>query len=248
MKPVRSLVLGFAVVLSGSSALAQSDTSLTREFKNLSAKERARIAKKEQVEAAADPRYQAVMAQAESRFQAKQYDEALESFKEARTLRPLNVYPKVKIQDLQVLIAKRDQALSEPLPPSVKGVAPLQGTSDVVRSDPHQTAVVETHGPDTTQPRMTPPAHETRKDPAARSTTVAPQKEPLSIQGGTESPLPDGMEERTYVEGRAVVLERRLVRNGRLEVYRKVTHPWGQVVHFRDGIAISEREWSEVFH
>ena len=48
----------------------------------------------------------------------------------------------------------------------------------------------------------------------------------------------DGMEERMYVEGRATVLERKLNRNGRVEVYRKVTHPWGQ---------ISEREWAEVF-
>lgn len=59
--------------------------------------------------------------------------------------------------------------------------------------------------------------------------------------------MPDGVTERSYLEGRAVVLERCLVANGRKEVFRRVSHPWGQVVHFRDGQAISEREWNAVF-
>ena len=62
-----------------------------------------------------------------------------------------------------------------------------------------------------------------------------------------EPPKPDGLQERSFVEGRAVVLERRVVKEGVEAVYRKVTHPWGQVVHFRDGIAISEREWEAAF-
>ena len=57
----------------------------------------------------------------------------------------------------------------------------------------------------------------------------------------------DGLQERTFVEGRAIVIERRLVRGGVEAVFRKVSHPWGQVVHFRDGNAISEREWTSVF-
>ena len=58
---------------------------------------------------------------------------------------------------------------------------------------------------------------------------------------------PDGLQERSYKEGNAVVLERRLVKEGRETIYRRVDHPWGAVVYFEDGLAIPARRWSEVF-
>jgi hypothetical protein len=58
---------------------------------------------------------------------------------------------------------------------------------------------------------------------------------------------PDGLQERTYKEGNAVVLERRLVKEGRETIYRRVNHPWGAVVYFEDGLAIPARRWAEVF-
>jgi hypothetical protein len=58
---------------------------------------------------------------------------------------------------------------------------------------------------------------------------------------------PTGLEERTYKEGRAVVLERRLTTNGHDEIYRQVTHPWGEVMYFKDGLAVPARVWNEAF-
>ena len=68
----------FASALIISSSYGQSDTSLTKEFADLSAKERNRIAKKEQSEAENDVAYQAVMNTAEALFREKRFEESLD--------------------------------------------------------------------------------------------------------------------------------------------------------------------------
>lgn len=242
-RSIIALLVGAAMVC-GSAVHAQPDTSLTREFGHLSAKARARIAKQEQQDAAGDARYQAVMAEAEVLFQAKRYDESLDRFQAARTMRPLNVYPKVKIQDLQAFIAERNAAKAEVVRDSLRSLpvettpakeASTSTTAAPVVAEAQKEAIV-------VPPKKEPPITPTKQE---RPNTEAP-KERLAME--TSAPPPtDGLVERMYVEGRATVLERKLTRNGRVEVYRKVTHPWGQIVHFRDGVAISEREWAEVF-
>lgn len=229
---MRSLL--FAVLVAASaSAQAQADSSLTREFGKLSAKERARIAKQEVEDAAKDERYQGVMAEAEGLFKDQRYDDALARFQEARRLRPLNVYPKVKIQDLQVLIAKREEARIAAAEEQPSGLPERLETMDQEK-EPDPVVVVE----EQVRPAATAPD---------RKRAIPPEVKPAP-QPKVEEPMPtDGLHERTFTEGRAIVLERKLVRRGRMEVYRKVTHPWGQIVYFRDGATISERHWNEVF-
>lgn len=229
----------FSLLLAGAMAAAQPETSLTPEFAGLSAKERARLAKKEQEDALQDARFQGLMNRAETEFQEQRFEEALATYQEARALRPLNVYPKVKIQDLQALIAKRKaeqagmpeaitltEAKAEERPPS-EAVPPLAPEVPVVRTE---------------EPRSQPASAPVAPKPKV-SATVPPQERPS--QATPAEPLPDGIQERSFLEGRAVVQERSITRSGVTTVYRKVTHPWGQVVHFRDGAAISEREWAE---
>lgn len=247
---------------------AQSDSSLTREFERLDAKERARIAKQEQEAALTDTRFQEVMSAAEGLFRQQRYDEALLKYQEARGIRPYNVYPKVKIQDLQALIAKRNaeeaqaQALTQPpdpltvpapAPPMLLTVATSEAPPEVNgASSANVAAAVETtpSEPARAVPKAVAPVSVRPKPAAPRTTSAsspAPASGPSQATEAKKSGSMDGSQERTYVEGRAIVLERTLVSAGRSEVFRKVTHPWGQIVHFRDGIAISEREWKERF-
>lgn len=233
---VRNIALTLCVFAS-SLGQAQGDQSLTNEFGNLSAKERARIAKKEATDAVVDPQYQSIMREAEELFQQQRYDDALVKYQEARTRRPLNVYPKVKIQDLQALIAKRDAAAAaEPGPEQVKKDTIVPSTLTV------ETVVTEPVPPAEPEIVPAPEPHKTTPVVEKRPVIVAAEQRTLP----TPLPqLPEGVHERTYVEGRAIVLERSVVHGARTEVYRKVSHPWGQVVHFRDGITISEREWNK---
>lgn len=243
------VLLGFTL-----GVFAQVDSSLTDEFSKLSAKERAKIAKKEQEESSNDSAFQEVMTSAEQLFQERSYDAALERFKEARRLRPLNVYPKVKIQDLQALIAKREEVTreveAEESAPPPSGLSVEQGAPVPVVDVHVDPITVDSAGTRKTAVRPEPQPTKAVKAPFATrvghgEAPVVREREPEPVV--VESALPDGMHERSYLEGRAIVLERRVVKDAKETVFRKVTHPWGQVVHFRDDHAISDREWNEAF-
>lgn len=224
----------FALLLAASMQ-AQRDSSLTREFDRMSAKERARVAREEEAAALQDAVFQGHMQQGEEHFQAGHYNEALASYRQARSLRPLNVHPKVKIQDLEALIARRkEEAARSPIqvPVEPKPERPATSPPPATPSAPPRVSPASELGP---QRSSAPPAAE--KPPVVRSRA---QLATIVAHDGTESV-------RTFREGRAVV-EERVVREGeRLVVWRKVVHPWGEVVHFRDNEPIPARRWQERF-
>lgn len=231
------------------SAMAQPD-DLARDFEKLSAKERARIAKEEQEAARNDVGYQALMAQAEQLFQQSRYEEAVARYEEARVLRPYNVYPKVKIQDLQALIAKRDAAKAEAPPPQAPEPDPPTPT------DPKPAVEVPAQAPSrlvigapAVQPAPEPISRPLPKTVPRPSTTPAASPAAVQERPSPKVPLvapPELVEgERVYKEGRAVVMERSIAQEGHIVVYRKVTHPWGEVNHFKDGIAVPARVYEQ---
>jgi len=223
-------------------AVVGQDSSLTREFAGLSAKERTRIAQREEREAAVDSGFQVVMAKAEGLFRQQRYEEALAGYIEARERRPLNVYPKVKIQDLRALLAMRDAAAAgekhpapeeDPRPPPGPSLPAVEGPAiSVPATVPERDA----------EPAPPLPKPVPKRVVDAHPREVAPRRE-VQVDPRRE----EGPYERIYREGRAVVVERQVVADGRPVVYRKVAHPWGEVVHFKDGLPIPERAWAEVF-
>lgn len=231
---VRSLVTGL-LLAAGGEALAQ-EGSLTKDFPKLTAKERSRIAAKEAEEAAADQAYQARMQEAERAFQDKRYEDALTAYEQARELRPYNVYPKVKIEDLKALLKRQAEAApattaaAEPPPP--------------VPSAPAAPPVVERPA---VQPMPAPPAK-----PVGRPVVVTPPRtqvrEPRPEPERPKDPPPISLEERTYREGNAIVVERAVDDGGQRVVYKRVSHTWGQVFYFKDGLSVDERIWKDRFH
>lgn len=224
---------------------------LTGDFGKLSAKERARIAKQEDADAREDAAYQQVMGEAELLFRSASYDEALVKYKEARTMRPYNVYPKVKIQDLQALIAKREaeaKAMAEEVPvpepdPPVIPAPVVQEPVPVVepaQAEPEKPAPVEQ------KPLPTPVvvAPKPKEQPSAPLPIPIKPVKPYTPPAAEEPHEAVQEGERIYKEGRSVVVERRIQREGRITIYRKVTHPWGEVNYFRDGTPISERAFT----
>lgn len=213
---------------------AQRDESLTKEFANLSAKERSKLAKQEEADAADDAVYQDLMARAEKDFAAGRFDDARELFQQARQRRPLNVYPKVKLEDLEALVAKRAAEAAASTGPVVadapKLLAPDTGKAPFTYQVGSQSA-------------GTPPPPDLRKAepkaaPVRTEHRAAPPEEP-------SVPLHEG--EREYMEGNAKVLEIVVAEGKRTVVYKKVKHPWGQLYYFRDGESIGDRVWRERF-
>jgi hypothetical protein len=224
--------------------------SLTEEFPGLTAKERSRIAKKEVEEAAADTAYQATMAAAEDLFRQQRYEEALKAYQQARLKRPYNVYPKVKIHDLEGMIGARNAAAPEPAvePPAPVPPVPAIPVAVVPTASPRPPVQADPVVPPkaTVPPAKPGPAAVATPSPAApikvaNTDRLLVQKEALPV------PKTDGLVERTYKEGNAHVIERTVTEEGRSTVYKRVIHPWGTIYHFRDGKAIDERVWKEAF-
>lgn len=230
----RLFLTSFFVFFWAALVLAQGQ-GLEGDFSTLSAKERSRIAKAEEDGASKDAQYQATMSKAEELFREQRFDEALEQFLAARDMRPYNVYPRVKIQDLQALIARRDaaNAAQEEVPGSAIDEPPPQ------KEGPPRSSTVLSP-PDGAQSKP-----EERPEQHSALPIVDRPKPATSVPDTPSAPPADG--ERIYKEGRAVVVERNTTVEGKVAVFRKVTHPWGEVMYFKDGAAIPERVWTEVF-
>ncbi len=225
-----------AVILYGSPLLAgaqEKEGSLTTEFPKLSAKERSKIAAREDQDARQDQAYQALMEQAEAHFRSGELEKALEGFEQARKLRPYNVYPKVKIEDLKAMIAARtpeagpSTVVNDP-PPPAPAVVP------VVEQDPVNAPVV-------VKPKVeTPPPPIPRTDrtavPEARHERVGQAPVVVAVPG-----------ERRYKEGQAHVIERTEDAEDGPVVYKRAAHPSGQVFYFKNGRSIEAREWNARF-
>lgn len=240
---VRGGLLACLVWLWPGDATGQTERgSLTEAFPGLTAKERSRIAKQEEADAKADTAFQRLMAEGEAEARAGRIEEALSTYRKARSVRPYNVYPKVRIQDLEALLAQRG---AEPAPaatpvPAAVPLAPEPAPVPPVRSAP---------APAPQRPATT---TATTAEPPVRS---APVRQPVhtSAKPAATSPppartenLPDGIQEREYREGNAFVTERTVTTNGRSIVYKRVVHAWA-TYHFEDGKPIDERVWRERF-
>jgi hypothetical protein len=239
---------------------AQRDSSLTSEFARMSARERARVAREEEAAAATDTAFQAMMQQGEEHFRAARYEEALASYQRARSRRPLNVHPKVKIQDLEALIARQQQEAVEappvevtmPRPDSPAGGPPEDEVPPAMVVPPmvepqhvEQPAPAEVPASTDRAPATSLPATPSPPVPAARTDTAPAVVRAPVPQPAPADPLTEGV--RIFREGRAVVEERVVQEGDRLVVWRKVVHPWGEVVHFRDNEAVPARRWQERF-
>ncbi len=255
VRPLLTIVVLFAALAVHAQPPAQE--SLTDDFPGLSAKERSRIAKKEVEEAAADTAFQAVMKASEVLFQQRRYEEALEGYRKARAARPYNVYPKVKIHDLEAMLSKRAEeaaaspavvptpvplAAPDPVPPAPAPSAPSPGPA--VQQEPRPAPAPAAPAPVVERPKAPVPAERPTAAPVHAPASVP---EPRATPVVEAPPMQDGMVERTYKEGNAHVIERSLTVEGHTTVFKRVIHPWGGTYHFRDGKAIDERVWKEQF-
>ncbi len=248
---VRALILGMAMLcLASVGAQPPGRGSLTEDFPGMSAKERSRIAKQEEGEAKADTAYQRMMASGEVLFQQQRYEEALAAYKEARARRPYNVYPKVKIQDLEAFLDQRRKAEEAAAPAPLSPPRSVEATAPPQKAPDRDTSTVQVR--QEPEPRAEPgKVAQVRVAPQATNATPQaaplPAPKPAPVQAAAAPPpSKDGMQEREYKEGNAFVMERTVTQNGHATVYRKVVHSWA-TYYFMDGKPIDERVWKERF-
>lgn len=217
---------------------AQEDgASLTEEFRHMSAKERTRLAEREQEDASRDTVYQRIMADAEAAFQAGRYQEALEGYKLGRKRRPLNVYPKVKIEDIRELIAKRDAQAADSTSSQPRSVGVPELDEKAPAASRTDKVIEKASAPVPGSAGKPPVVRRARSIEETHDRAV----DPAPVTG------PDGMVEEQFRQGTALVVQRTVTLGGERHVYRKVVHNWGQTYYFLDGNATDARVWTERF-
>jgi hypothetical protein len=180
------------------------------------------------------------------------YEDALALYQQARQQRPYNVYPKVKIQDVRALIQARDaqeRPPDEPLPEEPVIAVPVLSELDEADVPPPTKEPVPVVVPDKEERAVEPARPERPEDrpvpPPIREPNVPPT--PKAVQEAEYRDMPEGFAERIFREGGHIVTERRVNGPEGEVVYRRVLQSWGGVQHFRNGVAVPERVWTEAF-
>ncbi len=174
------------------------------------------------------------MQEAEGHFQRREYDEALAVFQQARKRRPYNVHPKVKIQDLEAFIKERDRKAAAQKPPVERTALPSKAPPTDPAPVPIATANIDPVGEKKIEVKGSP-------DPPEKAEKSSVEKPVAKVV----APPPIG--ERIYKEAGAVVIERVIEQDGRPVIYKKVIHRSGDMVHFRNGLVITQRAWLGTF-
>ncbi len=115
--------------------------------------------------------------------------------------------------------------------------------------------VKEETKPEVTKEKVVAEVKEERKEvkPAVVKEEVketTPKLDPLKMskeefQTELAKQYKDGVTESTYKEGNATVIERIVVQSGKGNQYKKVTHKWGGVFYFKNGISTPQRVWDQ---
>lgn len=233
------------------------------DWSKLSAKQKIKIAKKEQKAAKKDPEYLKLMDDALLLFQAGKYDEAITKYQAAHDRRPDNVYPVVMLEDIEVALnlpeENKTEEIVEDITPEVEVKTEkiveetepeaIEVTSDIEINEEITDIKVETQQDDVVTETIEPeiivlpieaekPTEVPKPTPNAEQTTtrVQVQKEYLN----------DGIYKDSFKEGNADVEQVMIVDKGVETVYRKVSHPWGAIYYFKGEDSISEKEWKDL--
>lgn len=237
-------LLSLAVLCTAAPLLAQPDLS------SMSGRQRIQAAEKEQLEASADGEFQSLMDRGHELFREKQYLKAVRMYERAKEKRPLNVYPKVKITDIQLSM----QDTLDFLAAEEKRTDDADRRGDRVRSDrpdrPEESKEERLKKIDDWERK------EREKLEQDRKRQSSPDTPPVSGSGGDVKKVsleeyrkelaekyPSGITEEVSTEGNKTIVKRIVVREGRGNEYKRVEHGWGGVFYFKNGDAVTERVW-----
>jgi len=213
------------------------------DWSKLSAKQKIKIAKKEQKAAKKDPEYLKLMDDALLLFQEGKYDEAITKYQAAHKRRPDNVYPVVMLEDIEVALnlPVEDQTEITTEAIEIEAIPEIEEEITDTKVEIQQNdAQKETVEPEVIvlPKEVEKPATVTRPSQHAEQTTTRTQVQ--------REYLNDGIYKDSFKEGNADVEQVKIVEKGVETVYRKVSHPWGAIYYFKGEDSISEKEWIDL--
>jgi hypothetical protein len=247
---MKNLVLFLSALFLIQNLLAQDD------LKNMSTKDKIRIAETEKIEAATDSEFQQLMSEGHNLFSDKHYLKAIRSYEKAAEVRPYNVYPKVKIADIELSMkdtleilraAEKEELKREKTKPKKPEVAeakqklPETKEETIERLDnweekERRKLEAQRRNEKTTEEVAQPEPEQTGD---IRKMSIEEYRKELA------ETYPGGITETVSEEGNKVITTRVVVRDGHGDEYKKVVHNWGGVFFFKNGDAVTERVWNQ---
>lgn len=247
---MKNTILFLWIICLSGNLFAQDD------LKNMSTKEKIRIAETEKIEAATDAEFQQLMSKGHDLFSEKHYLQAIRSYEKAAETRPYNVYPKVKIADIELSMKDTLEIL--------RAAEKEEIEKDKIQPQKVDVAEDEEKLPETPKETIKRlddwEERERRKMEAQRKRENAKEEvgQPAQTQSGDVQKMsiedyrkelaetyPGGITETVSEEGNKVITTRVVVREGRGDEYKKVVHNWGGIFFFKNGDAVTERVWNQ---
>ncbi|MFT4660155.1 MAG: hypothetical protein ACI8XB_000413 [Patiriisocius sp.] len=229
-----------------------------------SGKMKAKEAKKEAKAAKNDTAYQSLMDEGHELFSDNQFEEAIEKYETASNKRPINVYPRVKIADVQLAMLNYVEEVEEPeiteseVPEITESEVPetpeLKPEEDTTQADRVAAAYREEEkkiidslppAPKFDEPQVAEVGLAVGNIPAV---VVKEEEVPkMTVEEFSEEladSYPDGITEEILNENGKKITRRVVVKNGKGSDYRKVEHRWGGVFYFKNDEAIAAHTWN----
>lgn len=197
-------------------------------------------------------KYNTAIARGDMAMKEKSFSNARASYNEALTYKPNEKYPKDKLaeidqQEKAIAQAAADKANQLKYNKAIERADQLFGRKE------YQDARLTYKEALTYKPSEKYPADKIRQidgilNPVKNTTQAKNNTTPVQTeeekkkiyQSELRSKYPTGVTEEEYVEGGKTILRRVVIRDDYAGVYTKVTHNWGGIYCFKDGIPITE--------
>jgi hypothetical protein len=220
------------------------------DFSELSPKQRIAIAEQEQVDAATDATFQEYMQNGHDYFKSKHYLKAIRVYEKAQNKRPYNVYPKVKITDIELSMADTLDQLREAEQKELAEQKPapkpqLPQNTDTVDESKEERLQKLNDWEEKERKKLAAERERKNKKPESAMTSGGdvPKVSLEEYQKELAEKFPSGITEETYIEGNKSITRRVVVTAGKGNEYKRVEHNWGGVFFFKNGEAVTERVW-----
>ena len=245
---IKSIILPLCLLIVGNSFAQKTDA-----LEGLSGKAKAKKLKQEEREAKKDGEYQAIMNEAHDLFANNQFNEALELYNKAHERRPLNQFPKVKIDDVKLAMENWEEPEEvEEKAPTQENVLPEDNTEERIEEaykneiEKAETVVKEeVPAPVERKPEKEKKEENTIKP--AKNEEILEKKSTAEIREELADEKEDGVYEKTYMDGKKNITERLVVKDGKGDLYKRVIHPWGGVFYFKNYVSVTQNTWNNSY-
>jgi len=208
---------------------------------------------------ARDKKYAATIAEADRAFKNRDYN-AISLYKTALSIKPDEVYPKEKIEEITGIISgnkSKDEKYEKQISQATKLLTNRKYTEalamykQALKTKPSETlpkakiSEIEHLQAQLAKKRQADASDEARVkrqiENEAELTLTSEEKERFLSELALE--YPQGLTEETYNDGNKKILRRIIVHEGRADDYKKIIQPWGAIYYFKNGYSIPSHEF-----